>query len=152
MSILIGKWATAIRQSVDRLKEVKGVAPHLGAVDFTPAYSKNIFRYTDPTDVTVVVGEDGGEFEFRNQLSVKLLEIQIAFGKLGTVNVDIVEPDGSLARPLFVGVSSDDVRLLPVDAYVLPGQKLVIYEDAVGLPIVGVSKHMTVYAIQEGQI
>ena len=152
MSIIIGKWATAIRQRVDRLKEVKGGAPYLGTINFTPAYSKNIFRYTDPSDTAVVVAEDGGEFEFQNHLSVKILEIQLAYGKLGTVNVVIVEPDGSLARPLFTGVSSDDVRLLPIDAYVLPGQKLVIYEDAMGLPILAASKDMTVYAIQEGQI
>lgn len=158
MDILIGKWATAIRQTVARLSQVLGHVPHVHGppvVNFTPTYGKNIFTYAHPTSGSIVA-IDGGVFVFGSDAStdysVKILEIHLALGALSTVNIVIADSDGRYERHLYTATGADNVRLLPVDAFVLPGQQLIITETVSGTPAVGVNKQMTVYAIQEGNV
>jgi hypothetical protein len=156
MDITIGKWAAGIRQTILRTKQVHGVSPRLlgpPIVLYVPAYAENIFYYRHPTTSTTIVADDGGVFTFGSaDYSVIIPEIHIAFGAPSTVNIDITDSDGSYARHLYVGAPAVDARFTPTDAFILPGQKLVITETASGVPAVGVNKVVTVYAIQEGRV
>ena len=158
MEIVIGKWATAIRQTVARLSQVLGHVPHVHGppvVNFTPTYAKNIFTYAHPVSGSVVA-VDGGVFVFGStaspDYSVKILEIQLVLGVASVVNVVIADSDGSYERHLYTATGAENARLLPTDAFVLPGQQLIITETVSGTPAPGINKAMTVYAIQEGNV
>jgi hypothetical protein len=161
MDINIGKWATAIRQVIALAAPITGVTPYVTrpvippvTVDLVPKYAKCIFTYCDPADATLEVAEDGGEFVFsppnHESYSVRITEIQAICGAGSTITATIVDSDGSHARTILSAVSGVDDRHLPVDAYVLAGQKLIIVETAPGGP--AVDKVLTVYAIQEGRV
>jgi hypothetical protein len=159
MEVTIGKWATGVRQIVTRLNQVLGNVPHLNGppvVNFTPTYAKNVFQYADPTTPATIVCDDGGEFSFGSvaspDYSIRIIEVHTLLGKLSQVNIDIVDSDGRYARHLVVAGNGDETRHLPTSAYVLPGQRLIITETISGLPIVGLNKVITVYAIQEGRV
>lgn len=157
MNINIGKWATAVRQVVALAAPITGVAPYITVPPVTnlvPKYAKCIFTYCDPTDATLEVAEDGGEFIFsppnHESYSVRITEIQAICGAGSLITATIVDYDGTHARTILSGVAGVDNRHIPVDAYVLAGQKLIIIEDAPGAP--AVDKVLTVYAIQEGRV
>lgn len=158
-SINIGKWAAAIRQVIDPAVQITGVAPYItvlgSPVSLVPKYEKCIFTYCDPSDLTAEVAEDGGAFVFsppsHESYSVRITEIQLICGAGSLVSAYIVDSNGAYARTILSGVSGNDTRNLPLSAYVLAGQKLLVIEDNKGVPVAG-DKSITVYAIQEGRV
>jgi hypothetical protein len=158
MEVTIGKWATGVRQTIKRLNQVLGNVVHLNGppvVNYVPTYAKNIFTYAHPTGLATIA-DDGGEFSFGStaspDYSIRVIEIHTELGNLSTVNIDVIDSAGTYARHLIIAASGDNVRHLPVNAYVLPGQRLIVTETASGLPGAGINKTITVYAIQEGRV
>lgn len=164
MNVVIGKWATAIRQIVDAASQITGVAPYVDGALVPPVvpllcvpgkYERCIYTYCDPRDTTATVALDGGVFVFgesaREAYSVRITEIHVVCGVGSVVDVYITDADGSFPRKILDAVSGNGVRHLPSMAYVLAGQKLRVLETVSGVPAVG-NKTVTVYAQQEGRV